>query len=75
MALVIEYTCAECKQPKYGVVDRTRTCPDCRMALAEAAERFHMEKLAMLPLEERVRRIELELYQASIQTEPNNRYG
>lgn len=62
MALVTEFTCRECRQPKHEVVVPSRICTICRTAISEAKETAHMQRLAALPIEERVRRLELELY-------------
>ncbi len=62
MALVTEFTCAHCHQPKYELVTRSRICVSCRTAIDKADTDAHMAKLAAMPLEERVRQIELALY-------------
>ena len=62
MALVADFTCQHCKQPCYELVTRSRICAACRIAIDKADTDAHMAKLAAMPLEERVRRIELALY-------------
>lgn len=62
MALVTEFTCAHCRQPRHELVTRSRICASCRMAIDKADTYAHMAKLKAMPIEERVRRIELALY-------------
>lgn len=62
MAFVTNFTCNHCRQERHEVVTPSRICVACRMAIAKADETAHMTKLAALPLDERVRRIELALY-------------
>ena len=64
MAYVTQFTCRECRRPREEVVDaeRSHVCSKCRAAKAEAEETAHMMRLVALPIEERVRRIELALY-------------
>lgn len=62
MALITNFTCRHCSQLKYEIVNRSGVCSDCRVELKKIDEEFYMAKLALLPLEERVKRIELALY-------------
>ena len=62
MAFVTQFQCKECRQPKHEVVTSTRVCAACRTAIDQANETAHMQRLAALPLEERVRRLELAFY-------------
>lgn len=62
MAFVTEFTCRHCKQPRHEVVTPSRICVACRVAIDKADTDAHMAKLAVLPLPERVRQIELALY-------------
>ncbi len=62
MAFITDFTCKECRQPKREVVTSSRICVACRNTIAKVKEDAHMQRLAALPIEERVRRIELELY-------------
>lgn len=62
MAIVIEFTCAHCRQPRYELVTASRICAVCRTTIDKADTEAHIAKLAALPLEERVRKIELALY-------------
>ncbi len=62
MAFVTTFTCSHCNQPRHEVVTPSRVCAACRTAIDEADTAAHMAKLAAMPIEERVRRIELALY-------------
>lgn len=62
MALVTDFTCAHCRQPRHEIVTLSRICSACRTAIDKADTDAHMAKLAAMPIEERVRRIELALY-------------
>ncbi len=62
MALVTRFDCAECKRPHTEVKHRSGICSFCRADSAAIDKAAHMAKLAALPLEERVRRIEEALY-------------
>lgn len=62
MALVTEFTCRHCRQPRHEVVHASGICASCRTAIDKADTDAHMAKLAALPAEERVRRLELALY-------------
>jgi len=44
------------------IVVPSRVCLKCRTAKSEAKEQAHMSFLVQLPIQERVRRIELALY-------------
>jgi hypothetical protein len=63
MALVTDFTCTNCRQPRHEVVTPSRVCSACRIAITRADTLAHMAKLLALPIDERVRRIELALYQ------------
>lgn len=62
MALVAEFICAHCRKPKHELVVRSHICAACRVAIDKADTEAHMAKRAVLPIEERVRQIELALY-------------
>ncbi len=62
MAFVTTFTCTHCRQSRHEVVVPSRICAACRTAIDKADTEAHMAKLAAMPIEERVRRIELELY-------------
>lgn len=62
MAFVTQFQCRECRQERHEVVTASRICATCRSAIAEAKDAAHMQRLAALPIEERVRRLELVLY-------------
>ena len=66
MALVTSFICSECRQECYEMVTPTRICTKCRIAIAEAKELAHMSRLAALPIEERIRRIEQDLYRLNV---------
>lgn len=62
MVLVKDFLCPVCRQQKYEIVTSSRVCRNCQDALDTIAENAHMEELALAPLEERIRRVELQLY-------------
>ena len=62
MAFITTFTCSECNQQHYEAVHPSRICVSCRTAIAQAKETAHMLRLGDLPIEERVRRLERELY-------------
>ena len=70
MAFVTNFNCNHCRQERYEVVTHSRICAACRTAIAKADETAHMAKLAALPLDERVRRIELALYNLDADSAP-----
>lgn len=63
MAFVTSFTCEHCKESRHEVVTSSRVCAACRTAIATADREAHMAKLAVMPMTERVRRIELALYE------------
>lgn len=63
MAFVTTFLCGECRQQHEEVVTPSRICVRCRTAIADSKRTAHMSRLAALPVEERVRRIELALYE------------
>lgn len=67
MALVTEFTCNHCGRKRFELVTVNRVCGDCREAIARADREAYMAKLVAIPLEERVRRIELELYELDVE--------
>lgn len=81
MACVAQFTCPECRLDRREIVVTSRVCVACRTAKAAAQESAHMQFLAALPPEERLRRIELALYRLSPETRlkaieaAHNRYG
>ena len=62
MAFVTQFQCQHCRQDRHEVVTASRICAVCRTAIATDDKQAHMAKLAALPIEERVRQIELALY-------------
>ena len=62
MAFVTTFECVSCKRNKHEVVNQDRRCHDCSVELDRLAEYDHMSKLALMPLEERIKSIELQLY-------------
>lgn len=62
MAYVGPFTCQHCGQEKVEVVTSSRICASCRAAIAKADEVAHISKLEALPISERLRRVELQLY-------------
>lgn len=66
MAFVTQFICPECRQERREAVVPSRVCVSCRTAKAEALENAHMQFHASLPMEERIRRIELALYRLSV---------
>jgi len=58
MALVTQFICEKCEQPRTEVVHRDRLCSDCRVALYEIKRDATMKGLELMPLDARVRRLE-----------------
>jgi len=67
MAYVTEFTCSECRTKRTEVVSGNGgICSTCRSTIARIKKTAHMSRLAALPIEERVRRIESDLYDLNI---------
>lgn len=66
MALVAEFRCTSCGQTVHEVVTCIDVCQACRKKEWKRAKREHLYGLAGLTLEERVRRIEEQLYDLDI---------
>jgi hypothetical protein len=62
MALIRNFTCKSCKNEKYELLSQDRLCSKCRAELARIEENAHLDKLALMPLEDRVRNIERQLW-------------
>lgn len=68
MAFLVQFTCGHCKQLCYEVVTNKCICVACRTAIDKADTAAYMDKLAVLPLGERIRRIELALYKLNAES-------
>ena len=58
MALVAQFICQQCEQPRTQVVYHDGLCSDCRIALAKIKRDAFAQGLELMPLESRVRRLE-----------------
>lgn len=58
MALVTQFICQKCEQPRTEVVYHDRLCTDCRTALAQIKRDATMKGLELMPIEARIRRLE-----------------
>lgn len=65
MALVTDYICTVCNEPRNGVVTRDRVCPACATSAESKRRRMHFAALQGLTVEERLERIEKQLYDAN----------
>ena len=63
MAFVTQFTCSNCRETRHEVVTPSRICARCRGVLARVKKDAHMGQLVALPLPERIRRIEEQLYE------------
>jgi hypothetical protein len=63
MALVADVNCPNCGQTKHEVVHFSSICMDCRCKEQNRKRRVHFASLEGLTLEERIERIEIELYE------------
>jgi hypothetical protein len=64
MALVTNFKCQHCSRTVHEIVCRDNLCGVCRSTLAQIAKDNHMALCASRPLEERIRVIEEQLYDA-----------
>ena len=66
MAISSKITCDTCHQEKNEMHDPSKapptTCAQCREKKAAEARQLHLDELAKLPTEERLRRIEEFIY-------------
>jgi Zn-finger nucleic acid-binding protein len=68
MALVVDFTCPNCTLKRREARVTAGECNTCASARAVILERAHLDLLASLPVEERLRRIETALYQLDAET-------
>ena len=66
MAYICEIDCAECKQTKIEVSNGTDVCNSCLHAVKSKRKRMHLASLKGLTAEERLSKIEEQLYDLSI---------
>ena len=62
MAYISDMQCSECKEIKRQVITGDSMCSDCRRKTASKQRRMHLGSLSALTVEERIRRIEEQLY-------------
>jgi hypothetical protein len=64
MAYIGQFTCTKCEKPKHEVVSRSQpnVCAECRGKEASRAKRVHLAGLTGLTPEERLAKIEEQLY-------------
>ena len=62
MALVTDVNCKECSTTKHEVTDHSGVCQDCRAEIAGKKRRVHLAGLRGMTPEERLERIEAQLY-------------
>jgi hypothetical protein len=62
MSLITDVNCNVCGEKKHEVTDHSGVCQDCRKSIADTNRRMHMAMLLGMPLLERVKRIEEQLY-------------
>lgn len=66
MALITDFTCRECNESVFEVVTSDRVCGNCRTQKADKARRLHFAGLKGLTLEERIEKIEQQLYDSDV---------
>lgn len=62
MAFVTAFTCVNCDTVRIEVITPGRVCVKCRGQESDRARRVHLDGLKGLTIEERLDRIEKELY-------------
>lgn len=62
MARVADVNCKECGKTKHEVTDHSGVCRDCRATIASKKRRVHLAGLRGMTPEERLERIEAQLY-------------
>ena len=62
MALVTDINCKSCGETKHEVTDHSGVCQECRRKIASKARRVHLAGLRGMTPEERLERIEAQLY-------------
>jgi len=62
MALVTEFICSSCQRSVWGLVYADKMCAECRVKNADLARRLHFGALNGLTVQERLSRIEIQLY-------------
>lgn len=65
MALIREFVCITCGSTVMEVTDYSNVCGQCRTNEANARKRMHLASLKGLTVEERLARIEEELYDSN----------
>lgn len=66
MAYITSFNCKHCGNVRAEVVESSQICANCRFEIAKLDKENHLAKLQLAPLEERVRRIEEQLYDLKI---------
>ena len=62
MALITDVNCKECGKTKHEVTDHSGVCQDCRAKISSKKRRVHLAGLRGMTPEERLERIEAQLY-------------
>ena len=66
MAFITDIDCKECGVTKNEVIDNSGVCAECRKKIADRMRRLHFAGLKGLTIEERLERVEIELYDLHI---------
>lgn len=72
MAYITDIFCNHCRQTKRGIDRGDGICAECRVIIDKADEDAHLTKLSALTIEERLRRIESELYRLNLDKRLSN---
>lgn len=72
MALVKGFVCLKCGQFRFDILNVDNICSDCQENDADKQRRMHFAMLKGLTIEERLDRIEKELYALNIQNRLKN---
>lgn len=67
MAYVTNVKCKECGQTRREVTDHSGVCQECRRKITSKARRVHLAGLRGMTIEERLERIEAQLYDLDVE--------
>ena len=67
MALVTNVHCKVCGETKNEVTDHSGVCQECRRKAASKARRVHLAGLSGMTTEERLEKIEAQLYDLNME--------
>jgi len=62
MAYITSFNCKHCGNVRTEVVESSQICANCRVEIARLDKENHLAKLELISFDDRVRRIEEQLY-------------